>query len=316
MYFPYLRGRQFELIAIRELAEKKKLSKLIVPIIEPVKLSSTITSTIIACKNNNNKIAIISNPQVGSLYFDAKKDKSGKKLEEFKASTTKNETVINAILAALDSGEKLEELKKLGISENEIITIFINRDYIANYEEVFHGQSMFCVVPYDSSFRRIRGERIMISDRFEIIKKERNNDYLKKEDEFFSDDHLYYREDGYKGFSDYSIVGQEYQESGFAPYAVAIHIVYFNEKNELRIHHFVSDSNDDISDPANKFYEAVSKLVKWNQRMKLDTEGILLFEELYRIGAYPGLGVVKKLSIMHHLELMGRYLEEAKNDNL
>ena len=38
MYFPYLRGRQFELIALRELVEKDVLSGRIMPIIEPVKL--------------------------------------------------------------------------------------------------------------------------------------------------------------------------------------------------------------------------------------------------------------------------------------
>ena len=42
MYFPYLRGRQFELIALRELVEKGVLSSRITPIIEPVKLSSTL----------------------------------------------------------------------------------------------------------------------------------------------------------------------------------------------------------------------------------------------------------------------------------
>lgn len=42
MYFPYLRGRQFELIALRELLENGVLSDRIIPIIEPVKLSSTL----------------------------------------------------------------------------------------------------------------------------------------------------------------------------------------------------------------------------------------------------------------------------------
>lgn len=57
--------------------------------------------------------------------------------------------------------------------------------------------------------------------------------------------------------------GRQYNESGFAPYAVAIHIVYFENDNSLRIRHFVSDSNDDITDVAGKFYEAVSKLYEW-----------------------------------------------------
>ena len=46
MYFPYLRGRQFELIALRDLVDKGVLSDKIIPIIEPVKLSSTLIKTI------------------------------------------------------------------------------------------------------------------------------------------------------------------------------------------------------------------------------------------------------------------------------
>lgn len=41
MYFPYVRGWQFELLAIRKLVEKDLLHAHIVPVIEPVKCSST-----------------------------------------------------------------------------------------------------------------------------------------------------------------------------------------------------------------------------------------------------------------------------------
>lgn len=43
--------------------------------------------------------------------------------------------------------------------------------------------------------------------------------------------------------------------------------------------------------------------------MKLDTVGIREFEMAYQNQVYPGLGTVKKYSIMHHLELMSRYLD-------
>lgn len=46
MYFPYLRGRQFELIALRELLEGKRISEKVIPIIEPVKPSSTLLKTL------------------------------------------------------------------------------------------------------------------------------------------------------------------------------------------------------------------------------------------------------------------------------
>lgn len=106
------------------------------------------------------------------------------------------------------------------------------------------------------------------------------------------------------------------QRTGFAPYAVAIHIVYFNTDDSLRVKHFVSDSNDDISDPAGKFQEALSKLVEWNEEKQLDTVAMKEFEDLYHREAYPGLGTVKKLSIMHHLELIGRYLDNKINDEM
>ena len=38
------------------------------------------------------------------------------------------------------------------------------------------------------------------------------------------------------------------------------------------------------------------------------------FTKYYETGAYPGLGVVKKLSIMHHLEIMGDYLKNKYED--
>ena len=309
MYFPYLRGRQYELIAIRELMQKGKLSDTVIPIIEPVKLSSTLSNTVIESSKYNNLLAVIMNPQVGSLYADSRKDKTGNKLEELYTLLIASSNVIKTVIAGKGANDIVNSLVSKNISYDEIMSIYLDRDSIADYDKVFHKETKYNVVPYDMAFRKISKNRILLFDRFNAVKKERNNDYAKKTDEFFSDDHLYYDMERYIGFSDYSIVGNEYKETGFAPYAVAIHIVYFDDDENLRIHHFVSDSNDDITDPARKFYEAVTKLVEWNASMNIETEGIKKFEELHSLGAYPGLGVVKKLSIMHHLQLMGEYLE-------
>ena len=148
---------------------------------------------------------------------------------------------------------------------------------------------------------------MLLADRFNKLK--RNEDYLDIKEEPFSEDHLYYSEDRYSGFSDYSIVGEEYTETGFAPYAVAIHIVFFDENKGLRVRHFVSDTNDDISNVAEKFEEALTKLIKWKNSLDIDTFALRAFQDLYNRENYPGLGTVKKLSIMHHLELMGQYLD-------
>ena len=79
------------------------------------------------------------------------------------------------------------------------------------------------------------------------------------------------------------------------------------------MHHFVSESNDDIQNPAKKFYEAVRKLEKWARKNDIPmTAGLKIFFEHYENQTYPGLGSVKKLSLIHHLELISKYLDQVK----
>lgn len=306
MYFPYLRGRQFELIALRELVEKNVLSGRIIPIIEPVKLSSTLIKTIETYGENSRPLAIITNPKVGSFNSDMKEEKNQKLKESLSASVKENKDILFInLLRANSRPEKFIEkhADNMGV-------ICTDKDAVLVYETYFAETDVrYNLIPDESGFRRrIRKNRVLLENKFN--KQDRNNDYIEVDDEPFSEDHLYYSEDGYVGFADYSVVGEEYNETGFAPYAVAIHIVYFDADNSLRVRHFVSDSNDDISDQAGKFQEALSKLVEWNEEKKLDTVAMKEFEDLYRREAYPGLGTVKKLSIMHHLELIGRYLDK------
>lgn len=308
MYFPILRGRQFELLALRECVSKKILSNQIIPIVEPVKVSSTYTKTVDSFIKAGKLIAIIRNPQVGSWIKDSKRESNVKAFEQA-CEQLKDTNVISSFYVTSNLEACIKLATKSGISIDSLLLLCTNPEYVDIYEEIIgNSRPLFNVIPDKSDFRRrIRLNRVMCEDHFP--KQTRNIDYSDIETEFFSSDHLYYADDGYKGFSDYSVVGEEYSETGFAPYAVAIHIVYFDEKNTLRIAHFVSDSNDDISDPARKFAEAVDKLVVWNRAMNLDTVGIREFEAAYHNQTYPGLGVVKKYSIMHHLELMSRYLD-------
>lgn len=306
MYFPYLRGRQYELIALRELVEKDVLSDRIIPLIEPVKLSSTLVKTIEIYGKNNKSIALISNPQVGCFDADAKEEKNQRLVNGFFSALKGNDKILYMCLLC----RNLNPSSFIDKHSDNMGIICIDKDSIPVYEEFFsNSKTKYSLIPDESGFRRkVRTSRVMLGNKFNKL--DRNNDYINVEDESFSEDHLYYDEDGYVGFSDYSIVGDEYNDTGFAPFAVAIHIVYFDDDMSLRVRHFVSDSNDDISDTAGKFQEALSKLVGWNREKKLDTVAMREFEALYTRESYPGLGTVKKLSIMHHLELIGRYLDK------
>ena len=308
MYFPYLRGRLFELIAIRELIENSLMSRNVMPVIEPVKLSAALIKTLTFFQQSDRELGLVRNPQVGSMNKDLADEKFKKEKERlYELLTTSN--VITFLYADANLSKNLSNVGRKGINKRDVATICITQDAIPHFESAYDSDSpRFNFILDESAFRRrMPRQRVMFEDRFS--KKNRNVDYLDKQDELFSSDHLYYRQEGYLGFSDFSVVGDEYSETGFAPYAVAIHIVYFADDGIMRVRHFVSDTNDDITDPAGKFAEALEKLVKWNQSQKLDTFALKTFEDMYKNRSYPGLGTVKKLSIMHHLELISRFLD-------
>lgn len=155
--------------------------------------------------------------------------------------------------------------------------------------------------------RRYRGiittdTKILLDDKFKPQPK--NADYLNTTDEFFSDDHLYYADDGFTGFGDFLTIGDDYTEAGWLPYAIAVHLTYKKPNNEIWIRHFVSDSNSDTTDVAGKFGEALEKLIGFINAENITTQAANEFRTLHKDGHYPGLGSIKKLSIMHHIELV------------
>lgn len=303
MYFPYLRGRQYELLALKELVKNKLISKSIIPVVELVKDSSTLQTTLKTYSDKQHPIAFIINPSVGE--FKKNRTHVNRYCEWFFDGSS----IIPSVLMNYSTNETVNILKENNISTDRMLTVLNNRDFVEGYKNIFQsGDARFTLCVDERTIRReVSGNKVIFEDKF--IKKSKNADY--EGDEFFSDDHLYFGNEGYKGFSDYSIIGSDYSEGGFAPYAVAIHIVYFDQKDILRVAHFVSDSNDDTSDVAGKFYEAVLKLKAWFDSGNESQRTFALTTLLNHAenGYYPGLPTVKKLSIMHHLELMSKYLD-------
>jgi len=120
------------------------------------------------------------------------------------------------------------------------------------------------------------------------------------------------------GFSDYTIVGKEFVESGGPAYVVAIHLSYINDENfdEMYVRHFSSYDDNSPADPGGKFIAALQKLVaEANLKTSIfyPTKAISEFIEINDRKHYPGLGQVKKLSIKHHIETITTYIERQKN---
>lgn len=308
MFYPYFRGRQYELIALREMLLNQNYSKNVIPIVEPVKVSSTLISTIQAYIDEKRDIILVMNPTVGDFIseLNIKKEYAAqynKLLESsyvnfcFLLSDKKD---ISVVLKNKDYGHLLQTKKNYLYCPD-----YDSLKKIDLFKETIAIEGCLISEHY-SLCDKINENKIFLKNRFK--KQKRNSDYLDNEDEFYSDDHLTYS-NNYKGFGDYSVIGDDYTDSGFAPYAVAIHMVYFDDGKLLRIHHFVSDRTDDINDTPGKFGEALEKLISFPKLREYKTEAYKTLCEYHEKGLYSGLGIVKKLSIMHHLELISLFLD-------
>ncbi len=309
MYYPYLRGKQFELIALRELCDiMSKEPQKISPVIEPVKDSSTLVKTIRRLQEKNINFNVIINPLVGDLKGSQDKiidiissainNYNNFQLAVIVDDKTNNHNIIEMIKDITFDFSGFT-LLHFGLNNNitDICSTFNAYHPVKNNIVYFNKTSR-------RYYRNFQAEtRIVLDDYFYSLPK--NSDYLSIHDSQFSEEHLFYTEDGYKGFSDFLTIGDNYSETGFLPYAVVIHLSYVDNNRNIRVKHFVSDSNDDTSDIGGKFAEANSKLVKWcNDNNVKDTLGISQFKALHKDGHFPGLGSIKKLSIMHHIELV------------
>ena len=265
------------------------------------------------------EIILIHNPKVGAFgkeyremkakiekETDEKKKKKLQKTLDTYLEILKKEYIVEAYISDDNVVKDILDRKK---DINEMVLINCRQGNYKYYEE--HGEELtakLTFIPKNEDFKdEVFGDTIALEDCY--VKEKRNVDYIDNPDVFFSRNHIVYAKRGYIGFSDYSIVGEEYEESGFSPLAIAIHIVYFGNKQELRVHHFVSDSNENNSDPARKFEEAMANMLAWDLFEEIPkTEGLNRLVECYDIGKFPGLGVIKRYSLMHHMQVISEYL--------
>ena len=259
MYYPYFRGKQFELILLRDNAEFLAKNN-ICPIIEPVKTNvAPLERAIAKLKEFNVNFTLIINPKVGDLINQIQTiiDFAVENLDEY------DNFSLGYIMTEQDTIDSLIKCinKNPGFSFSIIHYGFTKGKQLA-YESSKLKQIMQHIFIdgqsgelYQSHFNR--GKKILIRDGFSIQK---NADYPPSE--HFSELHLTYSNSkGMQGFGDFLMVGDDYSESGGPAYAVAIHLTYLGEDDVMFIYHFKSDRKDSPADPAGKFLEALKKLI-------------------------------------------------------
>ncbi len=309
MYYPYFRGKQYELIAIRENAALMATN--IVPIIEPVRSSlSSVNRAVEALINEDVSFVFVINPQVGDLSEDARWIKPSTCSELLKGY---KKCSIGFIASANVSAKEIAQLSSYpypisvihsGCTQARELMEFLT-PLKSIHEHIFIEEA--CSRLYRRHFNNIR--RILIRDGFT---KRKNREHPPVE--HFSDLHITYKEEGVEGFGDFLIVGDDYSKAGGPAYAVAIHLTFVDnsEDDDMFMKHYVSDRQLDPIDPAGKFLEALVKLERDVKNKKMPkTKAVIEFMDIHDRLHFPGLGYVKKLSMQHHLEIMDAFLRKV-----
>ncbi len=262
--------------------------------------------TLTKLHEENANVILITNPQVG--------DHRGNNSDLINFVKKRYHEQQNLICGVLLTGEvSIAEILQLcgefdheialihtGFSDTEELSKKINS--VGNINAHIFIES-HCGKLYQKHFKN-HPRRIIVRDG---LKKMPNRKY--RSTEFFSELHVTYRQDGATGLGDFLIVGNEYSEASGQAYAVTIHLTYIDpdRNNEMHIKHFKSDRQDTPVDPGGKFAEALNKLISEMEAENhkiLKTRALVEFQDLHQTGHYPGLGYVKKLSMLHHIETL------------
>lgn len=308
MYFPFLRARQFELIALRELATEEATQGVIVPILEPVKETHNNLNLAHKIFQEKGQTAyLVVNPRFGELAGD------GQFYIEY--LTALNGNVFLPAFHYRDNAEYIiQMIEQFGLSNCMLICENDIEGDNTNFQSIAESPSVTIITVNDPGrnrslnryIRSLEKGFVRLDDLFE--KKDRNSDFLDVTEHRFSEEHIHYSDEGFKGFSDYTTLPSEYVEGGSTPRAVVIHLTYLNSQNEIWIRHFTSETNDSIANVQGKFAEAAAKAVNYCRQNGLSNSAIIELEGYFDTEHYPGLGTVKKLSIKNHLLVLSQYL--------
>lgn len=310
MYFPILRGRQNELLAIRELQDEGRLSH-VTPIIEPVKASPTLLSVLRQFREAGKELVLVANPRVGSFEKELNQDPG----------------YVERLKTEVEQSDQLVEMYYC--SEREWLTELLcclppkRMYYLETASKDAYCSMRTCEKPFytivsaggQRLHRIAEGKKIVLESAFKP--QSRNADYFDHDSDFLTEELFYFEEEGYFGFSDFSVIGEDYNEGGFAPVVVALHLAHLGEDGKsLCVRHFVSQkktaSERGKRDIAGKFHEALEALVEWasdHPRLVPKTLALGEMQACYEGERFPGLGVAKKMAIKHHLEMVNMLLE-------
>ncbi len=313
MYFPYLRGKQFEVTALKELVPLLAQSEYVIPILEPVrKAAGSLDKIARVTADIGSMVIIIENPEKGDFGGDHRPIR-----QLFSGPLSHLPSAVPGFI--VDSKTTLPSLRAFFARHSDRSVVIFHFGSLPRPDDLLSLQEEYENTAYNvfldgkvsrsyrTSFKT--SNAVVLEDKF--TRQAVNKDYPPRE--FFSDRHRLYREDGFAGFGDFLVIGNHYADGGGAAHAVAIHLTNREDGGDIYIRHFVSDRTKGTADTPGKFMEALrkaSRFIMSNENWRR-TQGCEELLDLGRRQHFPGLGYVKKISIKHHIELLDQILIEA-----
>lgn len=306
MYHPILKGKQFELAALRELVGHIPSSN-VCPILEPVNSNlGPLATTVSELTTAGIASWVVINPSQS----------------EFTGGAGSNITAaLNAHLATLGdgTGSFIPCVKVRDASDASAIALLrtFATPFVAYVEGIITPllvtdlmrASVVVLNPQKTGHSSWAGfpRVVLFHDGFE--KKSRNLDY--RAESSYSNLHNEYRlYPNAIGFGDYTVLSERLSEGGGPAFVVTLHLSYLDPSRliAMYVRHFSSYSdNDSQSDPGGKFREALDLLIAHILAYPanfVNTAGLQDFRNLHGTRHYPGLGVVKKISVKHHIQTL------------
>lgn len=304
MYYPYLRGRQNELMALRNFSEELDVDSKISPIIEPVRQNTNVLVKATQSLNEKNiAYSVILNPEYGDFENQIIRVRD---IEGFPLTSNFHPAFILGSLQPRAIKDIIE-----GEEYNNVVLILPRTATVEEKEltDLFNSEKVFALVTDVSRRSAIHGARtynksvIRLDDKFE--KRSSGREYLSIDEELFTEEFAYYEEDRYQGFGDYTVLPNEFNEGGTLPVVLVIHLTYKKDAHSVYVKHFCSNGeNRGKANIQGKFAEAAQKALAFFESIHYSTNALDVLRSYIEQGKFPGLGMIKKISILHHIELM------------
>jgi len=307
VYFPYLRGKQTEILAVRESSGFLAAGR-IVPVFEPTNVKPLAEARFLRIAQDGVRFAVIVNSAHGTVGIPSESDVA-QLINRIEAQNP------GMVLPAFEirSDADLAGLTQFAQQFASRRCVIVHRDHNLSGGALQGatrplGQAPVQILreggPAESAIRSLRSAGIvLLRDGFR--RRDRNADYpsLSSFDDLF----YTYRRRRFHGFSDFSIVGDHFGRGG-NPQTVALHLTEPSQNN-IVTNHFVSRYPPASVAISVHYLDALALLKAYTgvpANAPFDTQGVGLFLESFRRGSYHALWKPKQWSMMHHMEFIDR----------